>query len=316
MENINWWKKGTSFLKAKFFGKKYDKISKRIFNIPAFLFTSFYLFFRKMFGLGIVVFLISFALMNFINIPGIFLVVNLLLGFGFNKIYMASVRKRVNKLKEKNQYMRIEDIKDMCISKGGTSVGKIFLGLIVEMILAFVIGIAMVIFGITTLFGDLFSGFNIDFDFVNTNKTNDKYEGMFIYNSSINMFSEFSIDIPGKFNENASDYSYEYSFRGDEGVFNECSFKLFVPNGYVDSEDLIYQMNDFFKDSEPTDVTKETINGKVWYNFMTTDSIGESYYYGTNKGKKVYIFEYDVQADAPEECINYKDEVLKSLRSK
>ena len=25
MENINWWKKGTSFLKAKFFGKKYDK---------------------------------------------------------------------------------------------------------------------------------------------------------------------------------------------------------------------------------------------------------------------------------------------------
>ena len=25
MENINWWKKGTSFLKAKFFGKKYEK---------------------------------------------------------------------------------------------------------------------------------------------------------------------------------------------------------------------------------------------------------------------------------------------------
>ncbi len=25
MEKINWWKKGTSFLKAKFFGKKYDK---------------------------------------------------------------------------------------------------------------------------------------------------------------------------------------------------------------------------------------------------------------------------------------------------
>ena len=25
MEKVNWWKKGTSFLKAKFFGKKYDK---------------------------------------------------------------------------------------------------------------------------------------------------------------------------------------------------------------------------------------------------------------------------------------------------
>jgi len=25
MQNINWWKKGTSFLKAKFLGKKYDK---------------------------------------------------------------------------------------------------------------------------------------------------------------------------------------------------------------------------------------------------------------------------------------------------
>ena len=25
MQKINWWKKGTSFLKAKFFGKKYDK---------------------------------------------------------------------------------------------------------------------------------------------------------------------------------------------------------------------------------------------------------------------------------------------------
>jgi hypothetical protein len=25
MEKVNWWKKGTSFLKAKFFGKKYGK---------------------------------------------------------------------------------------------------------------------------------------------------------------------------------------------------------------------------------------------------------------------------------------------------
>ena len=25
MEKINWWEKGTSFLKAKFFGKKYEK---------------------------------------------------------------------------------------------------------------------------------------------------------------------------------------------------------------------------------------------------------------------------------------------------
>ena len=25
MESINWWKKGTSFLKAKFLGKKYEK---------------------------------------------------------------------------------------------------------------------------------------------------------------------------------------------------------------------------------------------------------------------------------------------------
>ena len=25
MEKVNWWKKGTSFLKAKFLGKKYDK---------------------------------------------------------------------------------------------------------------------------------------------------------------------------------------------------------------------------------------------------------------------------------------------------
>ena len=24
MEDINWWKKGTAFLKAKFFGKKYE----------------------------------------------------------------------------------------------------------------------------------------------------------------------------------------------------------------------------------------------------------------------------------------------------
>ena len=35
-----------------FIGKNYEKITKRPFNFAAFFFTSFYLFYRKMFGFG------------------------------------------------------------------------------------------------------------------------------------------------------------------------------------------------------------------------------------------------------------------------
>ena len=53
-------------LKA-FIGKNYEKITNRLFNFSGFFFTSFYFFYRKMFLFGIILFILNFITLNFIN---------------------------------------------------------------------------------------------------------------------------------------------------------------------------------------------------------------------------------------------------------
>ena len=49
-------------LLKEFIGKNYEKITTRRFNIAAFFFNSLYMFYRKMFGYGILTYLIFLVL--------------------------------------------------------------------------------------------------------------------------------------------------------------------------------------------------------------------------------------------------------------
>lgn len=172
-----------------FIGKNYEKITTRKFNFAGFFFSTFYLLYRKMFLYSVLVFLIDFLIINFIN-GFIAIAVNILVGLFVNKIYVSSAKKKVEKIKVKNFQKSSEEIKDMCLKKGGTSVGQIFGGMLVEIAISILIVFLMLLNGIKGVILDLidFKSLNIPFitNLINDkNKSNGNNKGVLLENITI-----------------------------------------------------------------------------------------------------------------------------------
>lgn len=140
-----------------FIGNNYEKITTRPFNFAGFFFTTFYMFYRKMFGYALLVFLLNLVALSFINNFILIIVFNVVIGLLVNKIYLYYANKKIAKIKLENSGKDINELKNICSSKGGTSVGKIFLGFLTEIGIAFVVLFVMIITGIGGAFVQLFN---------------------------------------------------------------------------------------------------------------------------------------------------------------
>ena len=138
-----------AFLKA-FIGKNYEKITTRNFNFSAFFFSSLYVLYRKMFWQGLVLYCAMFVSSNLLGSIGkvISLVIALATGLMFNKIYVKYATDEVEKIKQQNPDGNSNAINLVCFSKGGTSVGNIFLGLFIAIVISIIYGM---IFPSTTI---------------------------------------------------------------------------------------------------------------------------------------------------------------------
>ena len=138
-----------AFLKA-FIGKNYEKITTRNFNFSAFFFSSLYVLYRKMFWQGLVLYCAMFVSSNLLGSIGkvISLVIALATGLMFNKIYVKYATDEVEKIKQQNPNGNSNVINLVCFSKGGTSVGNIFLGLFIAIVISIIYGM---IFPSTTI---------------------------------------------------------------------------------------------------------------------------------------------------------------------
>jgi len=140
-----------------FIGNNYEKITTRPFNFAGFFFTTFYMFYRKMFLYAILLFLVNLVVLNVINNFIVTIGFNIAVGFLVNKIYLFYAKKKIDKIKFQNQQKDINELKGLCSAKGGTSVGKIFLGFLAELGIAFVVLFIMLIAGIGGMVGSLFN---------------------------------------------------------------------------------------------------------------------------------------------------------------
>lgn len=138
-----------AFLKA-FIGKNYEKITTCNFNFSAFFFSSLYVLYRKMFWQGLVLYCAMFVSSNLLGSIGkvISLVIALATGLMFNKIYVKYATDEVEKIKQQNPNGNSNAINLACFSKGGTSVGNIFLGLFIAIVISIIYGM---IFPSTTI---------------------------------------------------------------------------------------------------------------------------------------------------------------------
>jgi len=302
-------------LKA-FIGKNYEKITTRPFNFAGFFFTSLYMFYRKMFLYGFLVFILNLIIINLIDISIISLAINVLIGVFVNKIYLKHAKSKINKIKTSNAQKSFNEIKEICSSKGGTSVGKLFLGLFLEILTGLVVVVVMISIGmlkLVDLIGDLLPGVIQSGNLVEENKT---FDGVLSSDTSIKISDEFTIIIPNNFEEGMmnDENSYDYEYSSDSGGFNTCSFSLKAINGYSTAENLITQMATYYTNNNRIETA--SINNIEWSWFSYPGSFGTSYYYATTKNNKVFLFQYEIEDDAPSDCESYKDQVITSINSK
>ncbi len=154
-----------------FIGNNYEKITTKQFNFAGFFFTTFYMFYRKMFLYAIILFLVNLFVLNVINNYTVTILFNVAVGFLVNKIYLYYAKKKIDKIKSQNSQKDINELKVICSNKGGTSVGKIFLGFFAEIGITLVIIIVMLIAGFGNMIGSLFNPDNWDIT-INGNKIN------------------------------------------------------------------------------------------------------------------------------------------------
>ena len=135
-------------LAKEFVGNKYEIFKNSLFNVPAFFFTSLYMFYRKMYLYAFLTFILFFVVINYFKGFIAIVIFHLVIGFIINKLYLSFARRKVAKIKANNPRKTIPYLKVMCSSSGGVSIGGLVVGIVLEFIVALIISIVMVIAGI------------------------------------------------------------------------------------------------------------------------------------------------------------------------
>lgn len=298
-------------LKA-FIGPNYEKITTSNFNFAGFFFNTFYMLYRKMFLYALLIFIINILIGSKLNSILTTSGFSLIIGLFINKLYLYYATRKINKIKSVNPEKNLEELKEICKRKGGTSVGTIFLGLIIEIIIiiAYIVlalGVSILSIGTDILL--------LPISNIISKETNSTFDGTIIYDTSINIPNDFIITVPSIFENESNNSSYSYKYTSDQGIFNECSFNFLAPVGFTSGEKLIEQMKNYYKEGS-SEITKTSINNISWSTFSYNSGLGTTYYYATTKNNKAYLLEYQVGEDADISCVNYKEPIIASITLK
>lgn len=236
-------------LKA-FIGKNYEKITKKQFNFAGFFFTTLYMLYRKMFLYSIIAFLLNILILNVFKQSLLIIVFNIAIGLLINKIYLGYAKKKVANIKANNKQKSVDELKGICTSKGGTSIGQLFLGLILQVIIAFFIIISMAIIGIGGAFAELFNSYNGNADI---EKTVSKKGSTLIENVIVNGYACYNSNCFLSIDENGVTTDYALGFN------NELMQKLVDYKEYIklniyykqkDEDKIIVDYKLFLKSNE------------------------------------------------------------------
>lgn len=127
-------------------GDKYPDFMTKSFNIWAFLFGPFYLLYRKMYLYGFLLtlfmttidtYFININLKNSIIVLIFDLVLNLIIGLSFNRLYIGTSINEINRLKK--EYPTL-DTNELCRNQGGTS---IVMAIIIGFVIAILVSLIM-----------------------------------------------------------------------------------------------------------------------------------------------------------------------------
>lgn len=309
-----------------YIGNNFDQITTKSFNIWACLFNIIYLLYRKMYLFGFICALI-FLLVCFINSIVVFLIYIFLVGFFANYVYKIFANKNINKIKLNCKDKTIDDVRKICKRKGGTSLILGFIGFGVQVVLLFV-GYLFMSYGDKLAFSKsefnpffnpekeqielpgMYNVINKGIDIYNI-ITSESYDGEMEILDDENIANSFKISVPLSYKNNSTYYMYDYEY-SKIGYNGKCKLKFYAAEDYLSDKKLVNDMVKFYKNYNSSDIREENINNINWYNF-STEYQNKTYYYITKKDRKVYVLEYNVEQQSPEECANNFKHIIQSI---
>ena len=302
-----------------YIGNNYEKVINKTYSFNGLILSYFYLLYRKMYVIPIVLFVICTILVYITDMWFIYLLPCLLFAFLFNKLYIKKAEVYISKINiEEKKY---GDIKIECKRAGGTSFIPVICGLFLFIFIIFGIAFICAKSGSKSSFINVLELIGIDpSSFVEEVKPpkpiNTIYSGVFSENKEEKINNVFDITVIDSFNDSSTDYSYYYNYFSGNGDYDKCEFKLFSPVGYVDSENLASQVKDYYEGNNSSQIENITINDIHWNKLYYTSSRNVSYVYTTNVNEKVYVIEYNIYESADFNCSLYNDIILQNIKLK
>ena len=244
------------------------------FNIFAFLFGPFYLFYRNVNKLGMIVLLVYFV---FINDPIILLLVNLLLGVEFKKYYYNDMDNKIKKILKDNQDKSNTEILELVKEKGNTRNGLKLLFLAVGLLL--MISILMYTYN------------------QNTIKEDESNQQLRI------SIDRLDYKIPNKYKVLSNKDTYK-AFDSNNDNHN-CIISISTKDyKYLKDETSYIKTIDNIKD-----INKKIINNNVWYYYK----IDNRDIYVIKKNNYFYKVIFNTYKDKDGICLNNKNDFINSL---
>lgn len=284
-------------------GFKYEKFSTQVFNIPALIFAEFYLFYRRMTLFGLLMLISRTLLFVYVN-PYISFIINILLAFSFNKIYLYHAKKKINKIEKNNSSLSYAEIREKVIASGGTKQSSAVVAFILYLL---VIVATLIIVGAIDITTGPLSNFNI---FTILGK-NPKFNGKIQYEKNININKYYQIVMPEEIISSSSNTNIIGNIKTNPlAGESTCNYKFNILKDYIDAKDLANQMSKYYKVKKPKELQ---INSITWYHISYEDNVKVNLYL-TTRNKRVYMYEFSEEKNANSTyCEKYNNSIINSI---
>ncbi len=127
-------------LLASFIGNNYDKIINNKFSLSACFLCVWYLFYRKIYLISIIIMIISFVIGLFLPVlSGVYTIILMACsGLLFNKLYVKYAKKKIDKIKVENTNMAEDDLIKLAGQKGGVSTKALIIYIILYVVITII----------------------------------------------------------------------------------------------------------------------------------------------------------------------------------
>ncbi len=288
-----------------FIGFKYEKISSNLFNPFALIFAEFYLLYRRMVLLGLILFATRIALIVYIS-PYISLLINIILFLTFNKLYIFFANSKVSMAEKLNKNCSYEQLTEIVASKGQVKMSNpitvIFLSIIIGIV-------AIVIASINGTSTGIFKDFNV----LKILGKNPQFKGDLAIDENANINANYEIIVPNEISTStSSEHGILAGIKTDPNDnFSNCHYRFNVLKDYSDPKNLAEQMTNYYNIKKKPELLQ--INSIAWYH-ITYENNGTVNLYLTSRNKKVYMYEFREEKNANKEsCQAYNDSILNSI---